>query len=238
MLEFTLIKKEVQEDSSKRISDTVFYIENGYFPSWAAEHRTDSDRGLKAYSTATRWEQYTSGTINREKAVEYASRRAVREIEKSTAEKLHQLERVADAPELDFISVSVDWVRSSTWGYNPIVEVRTNTGIYNGRASGCGYDKESAAIATAFNQCDSILKILYTLKENGLKDGLSDISATVCGGRTNSDICGYGAGYGAIPYFEGGVGSSCFWAILKKCGFSTSCHYGKHYNYYEVTKEV
>lgn len=129
-------------------------------------------------------------------------------------------------------------MRSRTWGNNPHAEARTNAGTFSGTASGCGYDKESTAIAEALNQCDSVLKVLYTLKENGLRAGLSDKSKTAACGRSNGDICGYGAGYGAIPYFEGGVGSSCFWSILKKCGFSTSCHHGKHSDFYSVEKGV
>ena len=238
MKEFTEIKKAVKEDAEQTAENRRFFILNGYMPTWAEEHRTDPDRGLKANSTETRWKQYQAGTISREKAVELATKRATNEIEKKTAAKLAKLDRVANAPDLTFVSVSVDWVRSRTWGYNPHVEARTNTGTYYGTASGCGYDKESAAIADAFNKCDSVLKALYTLKEEGLRAGLSDKSKTAACGRSNGDICGYGAGYGAIPYFEGGVGSSCFWSILKKCGFSVTCHHGKHSDFYSIEKGV
>lgn len=236
--EFTEIKKAVKEDAEQTAENRRFFILNGYMPTWAEEHHGDLDRGLKQYSTARRWEQYKAGEITREKAVELATKRALKEIEKDTAAKLARLDRVAAAPELTFISISVDWVRSRTWGNNPHAEARTNAGTFSGTASGCGYDKESTAIAEALNQCDSVLKVLYTLKENGLRAGLSDKSKTAACGRSNGDICGYGAGYGAIPYFEGGVGSSCFWSILKKCGFSTSCHHGKHSDFYSVEKEV
>lgn len=235
--EFTEIKKAVKEDAEQTAENRRFFILNGYMPTWAEEHHGDLDRGLKQYSTARRWEQYKVGEITREKAVELATKRALKEIEKDTAAKLARLDRVAAAPDLTFISISVDWVRSRTWGYNPHAEARTNTGVFTGTASGCGYDKESAAIADALNQCDSVLKALYTLKEEGLRAGLSDKSKTAACGRSNGDICGYGAGYGAIPYFEGGVGASCFWSILKKCGFSTSCHHGKHSDFYSVSKE-
>lgn len=236
--EFTEIKKAVMEDAEQTAENRRFFILNGYMPTWAEEHHGDLDRGLKQYSTARRWEQYKAGEITREKAVELATKRALKEIEKDTAAKLARLDRVAAAPDLTFISISVDWVRSRTWGNNPHAEAKTNTGTFSGTASGCGYDKESTAIAEALNQCDSVLKVLYTLKENGLRAGLSDKSKTAVCGRSNGDICGYGAGYGAIPYFEGGVGSSCFWSILKKCGFSTSCHHGKHSDFYSVEKEA
>lgn len=238
MKQFAMIEKRITEEAEKLTADTAFYIENGYFPTWAEEHRTDPDRGLKANSTATRWEQYQAGTISREKAVELATKRATKDINKKTAAKLAQLERVANAANLTFISISVDWVRSKTWGYNPRVEVRTNTGTYYGTASGCGYDKESTAIADAFNRCDSILKALYQLKENGLRAGKTDTSRTACTGVDNRNICGYGSGYSVLPYFESGVGASCFWSILKDCGYKTSGHHTKHSDFYNIEKEV
>lgn len=238
MTEYKNIKNEVITDSETRKNNTAFYILNGYMPTWAAEYHEDPDRGLQEYSTATRWEQYKNGRITREKAVEFATARAFREIDKKTAAKLAQLERVANAADLTFISVSVDWVRSKTWGYNPRVEVRTNTGAYCGTASGCGYDKESAAIADAFNKCDSILKALYQLKENGLRAGKTDASGTVCTGVDNRNICGYGSGYSVLPYFEGGVGASCFWSILKNCGYKTREHHTKHSDFYTIEKEA
>lgn len=238
MAEFTMIKAEVQQDSDKRKENTAFYIENGYFPTWAEEYHTDPERGLRQHSTARRWEQYQAGEISREKAVELATKRALKAIEKDTAAELAKLDRVAQAADLTSVSISVDWVRSYMWGYNPHVEAYTNTGKHTGKAGGCGYDKESAAIAEALNQCDSVLKMLYTLKENGLRAGQSDESTTACTGRDNRNICGYGSGYGITPYFEGGVGSSCFWSIFEKCGYKVTGHHGKHSDFYSIEKAV
>lgn len=237
MKEFKMIKQRVIEESEKNTADTVFYIENGYFPTWAVEHRTDVDRGLKANSTETRWEQYKSGKISREKAVELATKRAIKQIEKKTDKKLTQLDCVLNAPDLTFISVSVRWVRSQTWGYNPHADIRTNTGFFEGSASGCGYDKESTAVANAFNKCNTILKELYTLKEKGLNEGKTNKSNTTCTGVNNRYICGYGSGYSVLPYFEGGVGVSCFWEILKKCGFKIQGQHTKYTDYYYIEKE-
>lgn len=238
MKEYKNIKNEVITDSENRKNNTAFYILNGYMPTWAAEHHGDPDRGLQEYSTATRWEQYKNGRITREKAVELATARAFREIDKKTAAQLAQLDRVATAPALSYLSISVGWVRSRTWGYNPHAEAMTNAGTFTGTASGCGYDKESAAIAEALNQCDSVLQLLYTYKENALAAGESDESKTASCGHSNGSIIGYGAGYGAIPYFEGGVGSSCFWSILKKCGFTVTEHHSTHSDFYTIEKEV
>lgn len=238
MKEFTEIKREVTQDGETRKSNTAFYIENGFMPSWTEEHHSEPDRGLREHSTKTRWNQYKAGTITREKAVEYATARMMKAIEKETAAHLAQLDEVAQAADLNFITISVYWVRSQTGGHNPRVEVKTNTGAFMGSASGCGYDKESAAIADALNKSNSILKALYTLKENGLRAGQSDKSKTASCGRSNNSICGYGAGYGAIPYFEGGVGVNCFLAILKKCGFKTIENHGKYSDFYNIEKEV
>lgn len=238
MTEYKNIKNEVIIDSESRKNNIAFYILNGYMPTWAAEHHGDLDRGLQEYSTATRWEQYKNGRITREKAVEFATARAFREIDKKTAAQLAQLDRVAAAPALSHLSISVDWVRSRTWGYNPHAEAMSNAGTFTGTASGCGYDKESAAVAEALNQCDSVLQLLYTYKENALAAGESDESKTASCGRSNGSIIGYGAGYGAIPYFEGGVGVSCFWSILKKCGFEVRGHHGTHSDFYTIEKGV
>lgn len=238
MKEFTMIKQEVTEDSRQTAENRAFYIANGYMKGWAEKRRQQSDNGLKEYSTARRWEQYQAGEISREKAVEYATNRALKALEKTTAAKLAHVDRISAAPDCTFIFVSVDWAGPRLWGYRPRVEVRTNTGRFEGFAGGYGYDKESAAIAEAFNQCDSILKALYILKEKGLQAGQSDKSKSATSGRSNTGICGCGAGYGATPYFEGGVGSFCFWEILKKCGFSVSCHYSKYSSFYSAEKEV
>ena len=237
MKEFTMIKQLIKDDHEKKVKDAVFYIQRGFLPSWAPEHRANADKGLESYSTPTRWRQYQAGEITREKAVEFATKRALKKIEKKTAADLAKLDRIAAAPDLEYISISVEWVRSSTWGYNPHAEVQTETGVFYGRASGCGYDKRSAAVANALNQCDSVLKVLCTLKENGLRAGLTDICKDCCTGHSNRNICGYGAGYNVIPYFERGVGVSCFWDILKKCGFSTLSHDGKYTDFYSITKE-
>lgn len=232
---FERLKERYLQDRQEQKEKTFFYIENGYFPTW--NEKEFSDNGLQRYSTSTRWDQYTNGQIDRTKAVELAQKRYAKQLEKEIQKQLELLDVIAAAPDLQFISVNVYYKRSSVWGYCPSVDVRTNNGFSTGYASGCGYDKESAAVADAFNKDHSILKALYTIKENGLIAGLSDESKTACTGVDNRNICGYGSGYGVIPYFEGGVGVGCFWDILKRGGYTTRCNYGKHENYYTVSKE-
>ena len=232
---FERLKERYLQDRQEQKEKTFFYIENGYFPTWNKKEL--SDNGLQRYSTSTRWDQYTNGQIDRTKAVELAQKRYAKQLEKEIQKQLELLDVIAAAPDLQFISVNVYYKRSSVWGYCPSVDVHTNNGFSTGYASGCGYDKESAAVADAFNKDHSILKALYTIKENGLIAGLNDESKTACTGVDNRNICGYGSGYDVIPYFEGGVGVSCFWSILKKAGFDTSCNYGKHENYYSIKRK-
>ena len=231
---FTLLKERYLKERQNKKQENRFYIENGFCQSWSDEHKTASDEGLKQYSTETRYNQYKSGVITREKAIDYAVAKMEKQIDKEIAATLEKLEKIEKAPDLQYISINVSYTKNATWGYNPTATANTNNGTTTGYASGCGYDKESSAVASAFNENYSILKTLYTIKENALKDGLSD----ACTGVDNRTTCGYGAGYGIFPYFEGGVGVGCFWDILKKAGFTTRCNYGKHENYYNVSMEV
>ena len=235
---FELLKERFLKERQNKKQESKFYIENGFCQSWSDEYKTASDEGLKTYSTDIRYYQYKNGVITREKAVDYAVARMEKQIDKEIAATLEKLERIEKAPNLQYISVNVSYTKNATWGYNPAATVNTNNETTTGSASGCGYDKESSAVASAFNKNYSILKTLYTIKENALKAGLSDFSKTACTGVDNRTTCGYGAGYGIFPYFEGGVGVGCFWDILKKAGFTTRCNYGKHENYYNVSKEV
>lgn len=236
---FEELKKEYLQDREQRKEKDAFYIIHGFYENWSDEHKEQNNEGLKHYSTERRWEQYTNGEIDRETACKYAITRNNKKIEKEIAEKIEHLERVAAAEIPSYISVNVEWKRNSYWGNCPRVEVTTNTEreIFSGYASGCGYDKESAAVASAFNSSLSILKALYTLKENALQAGKSDKSETACTGIDNRFCIGYGAGYSVIPYFEGGVGVNCFWSILKALGYETQCNYGKRETLYRLYRK-
>ena len=218
---FPRLYAEIGANYNRRTADLFQYIEVGYMPTWNPEHQSDPDRGLKQYSTPRRWEQYQNGEITREKAIEFAKRRAVAEIEKSRAAKLARIESAAAAPVIDSASVSVTWAKSRTWGANPTAELLDGHSVRTmGHASGCGYDKESAAIAEAMNANPSALRILYELGEKALERGESPKSKTAVSGYHWSNCIGYGAGYDVLPYFEGGVGSDCFWSILQKAGYT------------------
>ncbi len=63
---------------------------------------------------------------------------------------------------------------------------------------------------------------MYTIKNDNI-------------GQRNSDCLGYGAGYGILPAFEGGVGFDCHRSIMKKLGFT--CNHtanGKLFDVYSL----
>lgn len=228
----------IEKEAEQRKERAAFFIENGFLPDWNGEH-TKNDNGLERESTGTRWKQYKNGEITREKAVEFATKRALKEIERETIKKNDKLLRARDADEVKTVSISVDWKRSSTWGYNPTATVIIN-GVheYRGTASGCGYDKRTAAIAAALNQSIVILKMLYTTKEKALEamkpEEIEAAKKGYCFGcETNRAFLHYGAGYGVLPYFEGGVGMSSFLGVFEACGLKcTHSHETKTSDYY------
>ena len=216
--------------NSKNIKDAAL-IKCGH------ENVPDKDYMLKYFSTDLKWSLYQSGKLTREKAVEIATGRARKANAKKTNDCLAKIDAAQNAENVDCITIVVEWRKSSMWGYNPHATVRAAGIITEGTASGCGYDKESTAVAEAFNKNPSILKELYILKQNNLIARIYDKSECSCTGISNESVCGYGAGYAVLPYFEGGVGVGCFWNILKKCGFKTISTYGKNSTHYVLIRE-
>ena len=156
-------------------------------------------------------------------------------------EAIKNAEAVAAAPTLTECRISVEWKKSRVWGYNPAVTVdawtmdadgMTECTTTTGRASGCGYDKRSAAIAEALNASPAILKALYNAEERRLKGRESRK-------QSRRDFIGYGSGCSARPYFEGGCGVSVFYKIFENCGYTfEQVASGKTFDAYKITKKV
>lgn len=235
MTKYNAIENEVRESYKEKGKNIRFYIHHGYMASWIDDYKKESDEGIKKYSTDYRWNQYQSGKISREKAVEYAVVRTLKKLEKELWADLERLEAIENAKIPSFISIKTEWVRSRTWGNNPHIEIYVQgEGSFEGRASGCGYDKESAAFASAAKSSFALKKILCELKEAALKEGKSDKSETSCTGINNREVCGYGAGYVPIPTFEGGVGMNSIISIFKRYGYKVVESHGKRYDSYEL----
>lgn len=203
---FELLKKEVENYYGKQIEKL---------------HKEEKSDIIMWYGTNLVKVKYKNGELEEEKAYNRALKRAIKEKTQDKIKKLNKIELVEKAEDLEYIKINIDWIRNRTWGANPKVEIRTNQGIYYDAASGCGYDKESSAVAGAFNQSPEVLKVLYTLAEKMIKE-VGDIAyyytgCSDCISWRNS--IGYGSGYDILPYFEGGVGISCFESILNKCGY-------------------
>ena len=118
------------------------------------------------------------------------------------------------------IVIAIEWKKSATWGNNPHAEVKifynnNHIEIFTGSASGCGYDKRSAATAQAFNKCELLKALLYKAENKRLKDK---------NGATRRESLGYGSGYGSLPYFEGGVGFRSHEDILNNLNFKTTLY--------------
>lgn len=235
---FENLAAELRKAHEKKMEETAFYIENGYFPTWAEENRKNPERGLEAYSTPAKLEAYKAGKITREKAVEIAVKRAEKQLEKALEKSLHRLEVVAAAPVLNWVTIHVYWKRSTVWGYNPTAEAYSNAGETVGRASGCGYDKGSAAVAEALNRNNAALRVLYEAAEKALPEGKKPSTNGLASGCVSwRAILGYGSGYSLLPYFEGGVGVSEYAHIFEKCGYKWSSNRSaKHYDYYSIEK--
>lgn len=171
---------------------------------------------LQRESTPTRWKQYQEKRITYPELVEYTSQRIRRKYEKMLQSDLETIAICEKVEMPEIISILVKWKKSSVWVYNPYATVKIGSATFKGSASGCGYDKLSTSIANAFNKSYRIQKILFEIKEKALQEGETG---------NNHNIIGYGAGYGAMPEFEGGVGMSCFINILQKAGYRYNITY-------------
>lgn len=239
---FEYLKKAVNEQMEAERKENQHFIAAGFKDQWSKEYQNESDEGIKEYLTETRWKQYQDGTITRQQAVNFAIARAEKQHKKAIEKKNGLLDQYASAPDVISVDIFVEWKRNRTWGYNPTATVTVNTsaGTYTatGSASGCGYDKRTAAVGNALNEIDAIKKMLCTCKENAIKAGKKSNNPLELNSNSNASYISYGAGYGVIPYFEGGVGMSSFENVFNACGFVLDhCHETDSTDYYYFTKK-
>lgn len=140
-----------------------------------------------------------------------------RENEKDRARYLDKIARAEAAPDIRAAVIDVEWNNSATWGKCPNAEIRGERTVTSARASGCGYDKESAAIASAANANSEIMRILYKHAEQG---GTFPYSVHTWAG---------------LPSFDGGCGVSCFYNVFEACGYKwLDVAHGKNYDVYRL----
>lgn len=214
-MKYEEIRKQVIAENEKICVNVLEYI------------NTDEKR-LEQQSTKTRWNQYQNCKISRKELVQFTTERVKKYYRKQTVQELERLIQIEEAETPEEIVIRVDWKRNPYWGNNPHAEITDNCKRWFGSASGCGYDKRTAAIADAVNQSNRILKILYDKKERELQAGKTG---------TNRDLIGYGSGYNAMPKFEGGVGISSYRTLFENCGYKWKDYSGEKYDLYIVTKK-
>ena len=134
--------------------------------------------------------------------VEKMRAKYARAIEKLMRGHMEHVELVESYEQPDQIVITVEWKPSTTWGMCPRATVTGEKRRTESRASGCGYDKESVAIASALNQNPEALRILYDHAEAGgaFPYGVMDIAG--------------------VPSFNGICGVSCFYKIFEACGYT------------------
>lgn len=178
---------------------------------------------LKRYTTPKTFEALQNCKPNEKPAAEILAKmkaKKAREEAKATAKRLEKLEAAESVELPETVNISVEFVRSRVWGWNPCVTVTAERRRAFGRASGCGYDKESAAIAYAFNDNLEIMRILYDHAEAG--EPFPYAVHTFAG----------------LPSFDGGWGVSCFRDIFEACGYEwKQTASGNTFNCYAISRK-
>jgi len=164
----------------------------------------------------------------------YLIDRKQKSIYKTIEREVSKIKAVENAGALLEVKISIEWKRSQMWGSNPKAECwasfinkdGNHDSIYvvSGSIGGCGYDKQSTAVANCLNQINAVLQPLYAIKDGSINS-------------KNHELLGYGSGYGILPSIEGGVGVSCYPAIFNKIGYKfKTVASGKTYDVYTITK--
>lgn len=201
-----MIKKLIRNEAVKRIAD------------WA-----ENENLIRRFSTAYTYGKYQAEEITHEKAYKKAYNKMVKTMYNERDKKLEKLTKIEQAEDIKQIRISVEWKNSRTWGMNPHVELSAYScnNCYTARstASGCGYDKESQAIAEALNSINGVRKLLV--------EKLDYINEKKPYGINQ---------YNIIPAFSGGVGTRCFTSFFKNIGWKVTEIHGKTYDSYVVEK--
>ena len=147
--------------------------------------------------------------------------REIAHIEKNRARDLKKLDMIAQAEPLQYVEARVEWKKSRTWGYNPHAETWTSGGYYNtGKASGCGYCKESAAIGEALADSLSLQKFII--------ENLSKLK----------DEYGIETRWGIAHLSIGGKGVSTLLNIFRKIkGWTINEMHGKSFDGYRIERK-
>jgi hypothetical protein len=147
-------------------------------------------------------------TENRIKFIaENSGKKSMRGIKNEMAKANAEFESAANQPDAKRIEVEVFWAKNRTWGMNPTAKcwVQYADGTWKEaepeHASGWGYDKKSTVVAGVLNQM--AIGMLYRRRRRAKS---APYGVRYCNSRDY------------LPYFEGGVGMSCYYDIAKFLG--------------------
>lgn len=141
------------------------------------------------------------------KVTEHDAERRRRWLSKERREDRAMLNDAANAGGVVWLRIEIEWHKSRTWGNCPRAEVECSDGqsVYRstGYASGCGYDKESAAVCEAVAKCAPLSRLLI---ENAGRIR-----------RNPADVSGVSK-CGALPRWSfSGAGMSTFLNSFRPC---------------------
>lgn len=221
-------------------------IEMSYLDSSMSALKERLVEGIKIYRCSLLTDyaltQFDEGIISKDDLIKKAEKSLQRKVKKETDRLISLLQDIENSPDFIGGKIDVDWVRSSTWGMNPhaCFTSSANHAIYTGFASGCGYDKLSASVASALNQSLSVKKlfiekVLEPQIEKWVKDG--KMIGELARDYGYRKFFPYGTGYYPLTFFEGGVGVNCFSNIFALAGFDfIQIASGKAYNVFTISK--
>lgn len=205
-------------------------LQEAYNEQVTAAMHVDKDGHYK-YLTALQEARVKSGKFG----VEHYAKSIVSKVNKGyVAGLIARLNRVmATENTVQRVLLGTEWTRGGAYG----AQAQTTAHYYmqdaNGttaykeitgnKTGGCGYDKYSTALADALNDCDELMRAVYIAVEKALQT--ADPNNDRYGDGRH--LLGYGLSYsvGYLPYFDGGVGAGCFWAVLSKVGFKLEANF-------------
>lgn len=203
-MEFKLIETELRKEYNNYLTTQKEKIQTEEGLNWVVKWVLNKSKSFKG---------------NFQKQKEKTENALFKYYEKALNEKMNKLKMIQDSKDFEgrFI-ITIEWRKNKTWRSNP--KGFSNYGFEGSSIGGCGYDKRSTAAAEVLNSFNPLLKVLFQKEEKRLeelnKSKLSRKDKEKYLSRRS--YIGYGSGYNVFPYFEGGVGISCFESIINDLG--------------------
>ena len=168
----------------------------------------------------------SEGTLSYEMKHERAKYKTEQGFIKHLEKENKKYEEMFTMADISTLRIDVTWKKSRWWGNCPRAEWRCwfkDGSFKDGSeyASGCGYDKLSQVVAEAFNK---VAKGMAWRKRNSRKKAPYGIMHV-----------GKGANKKYNPYFEGGIGASCYYSIAAYLGGSMEWSEGKTWDSFVFT---